>query len=150
MKKITIFFLLFISIFGVQAQDGKNKEQHRERIKAMKVAYITQEMNMDAQLAQKFWPIYNKYECRKMDLHRREHEELKNIETLSELEAEKMLTEYQEIEKEEYEIKKSLFSDLKKIISAKEIIQLHKLESDFNKKLLQEYRERKEAERKRN
>lgn len=150
MKKITILFLLFISIFGVQAQDDKNKEQHRERIKAMKVAYITQEMNMDAQLAQKFWPIYNKYECRKMDLHKREHEELKNIETLSELEAEKMLTEYQEIEKEEYEIKKSLFSDLKKIISAKEIIQLHKLESDFNKKLLQEYRERKEAERRRN
>ena len=138
---------MFISIFGAQAQDDKNREQHRERIKAMKVAYITQEMKMDPELAQKFWPIYNKYECQKMDLHRREHEELKNTEALSEQEAEKMLTEYQEIEKEEYLIKKALFTDLKKIISAKEIIQLHKLESDFNKKLLQEYRERKKAER---
>lgn len=138
---------MFISIFGAQAQDDKNREQHRERIKAMKVAFITQEMKMDPELAQKFWPIYNKYECQKMDLHRREHEELKDTEALSEQEAEKMLTEYQEIEKEEYLIKKSLFTDLKKIISAKEIIQLHKLESDFNKKLLQEYRERKKAER---
>lgn len=141
---------MFISIFGAQAQDDKNREQHRERIKAMKVAFITQEMKMDPELAQKFWPIYNKYECQKMDLHRREHEELKDTEALSEQEAEKMLTEYQEIEKEEYLIKKSLFTDLKKIISAKEIIQLHKLESDFNKKLLQEYRERKKAERNKN
>ncbi|HSM63072.1 MAG TPA: hypothetical protein VK833_03950 [Gillisia sp.] len=147
MKKIILVIIMFISIFGVQAQDDKNREQHRERIKAMKVAYITQEMKMDPELAQKFWPIYNKYECQKMDLHRREHEELKNTEALSEQEAEKMLTEYQEIEKEEYLIKKALFTDLKKIISAKEIIQLHKLESDFNKKLLQEYRERKKAER---
>jgi hypothetical protein len=150
MKKITLVFIMFISLFGAQAQDEKDREQHRERIKAMKVAYITQEMKMDPELAQNFWPIYNKYECQKMDLHRREHEELKDLETLSEQEAEKMLIEYQEIEKEEYQIKKALFSDLKKIISAKKIIQLHKLESDFNKKLLREYRERKESERKKN
>ncbi len=150
MKKFTLIFLLFISFFTVQAQGSKDKEEHREQIKAMKVAFITQEMNMDAALAQKFWPIYNRYECKKMDLHRREHDEVKNIETLSEQEAENLIKEYQEIENEEYLIKKALFSDLKKIISAKEIIKLQKLESDFNKKLWKEYRARKEAERKRN
>ncbi len=150
MKKITLIIILFISFFGVQAQEGKNKEDHREQIKAMKVAFITQEMQMDAALAQKFWPIYNRYECKKMDLHRREHDEIENIETLSEQEAEKLIQEYQDIENEEYQIKKALFSDLKKIISAKEIIKLQKLESDFNKKLWKEYRDRKDAERKRN
>jgi len=150
MKKITLIIILFISFFGVQAQEDKNKEEHREQIKAMKVAFITQEMQMDAALAQKFWPIYNRYECKKKELHRREHDEIKNIETLSEQEAEKLIQEYQEIENEEYQIKKALFSDLKKIISAKEIIKLQKLESDFNKKLWKEYRDRKDAERKRN
>ncbi len=137
-----------MSFFGLQAQEQKDKEQHRERIKAMKVAYITQEMSMNPDLAQKFWPIYNKYECQKMDLHRREHEELKDIESLSEKEADMKLMEYQEIENEEYQIKKELFSDLRKIITSKEIIKLYKLESDFNKKLLKEYRERKGEERK--
>ncbi|RKS53319.1 hypothetical protein BC962_1569 [Gillisia mitskevichiae] len=150
MKKVTLILILFISFFGLQAQDNKDREQHRERIKAMKVAFITQEMSMTPELAQKFWPIYNKYECQKMDLHRREHEELNDIESLSEKEAEKMLMEYQEIENEEYQIKKSLFTDLKKIISSKEIIKLHKLESDFNKKLLKEYRERKAKEQRKN
>jgi hypothetical protein len=148
MKKLILLFTVFLSFFGLQAQESYDKEQHRERIKAMKVAYITQEMTMNPELAQKFWPIYNKYMCQKMDLHRREYKELKNIESLSEKEAEKMLREYQEIENEEYQIKKTLFTDLKKIISSKEIIKLHQLESDFNKKLLKEYRERKAEERK--
>ncbi len=148
MKNITLIIIMFLSFFGVQAQEHKNKEEHRERIKAMKVAFITQEMSMNPELAQKFWPIYNKYECQKMDLHRRDHEEIKDLESLTEKEAEKMLKDYQEIENEEYQIKKALFNDLKKIISSKEIIKLHKLESDFNKKLLKEYRERRAKERK--
>jgi len=147
MKKIILLFILFTSFSNLQAQD---REENRERIKAMKVAYITQEMNMTPELAQKFWPIYNNYECKKMDLRRREHDEIDNIETLTENEAEKLIKEYQDIENEEYQIKKLLFSDLKKIISAKEIIKLQKLESDFNKKLWKEYRDRKEGERKRN
>ncbi len=150
MKKITLLFILFISFYGIQAQNSRDKEEHREQIKAMKVAFITQEMNMDPELAQKFWPIYNRYECQKMDLRRREHDEIKNIETLSEQEAEKLIKEYQNIENEEYQIKKTLFSDLKKIISAKEIIKLQKLEADFNRKLWKEYRDRKDAERKKN
>lgn len=115
----------------------------------MKIAYFTQELNMDAQTAQKFWPIYNGYECLKMDLHRREDVDmdLDNIDNISEAEAEAMLKEYLTVEREEYEIKKELFSDLKKFFSAKEIIKLHKIESDFNKKLIREYRARKSAER---
>lgn len=150
MKRITLLFILFISFFSVHAQDSKHRDNHRERIKALKVAFITQEMNMDAELAQKFWPIYNKYECQRSDLHQREHSDIKNITSLTDKEAENMLNEFLKIENQEYIIKKQLFSDLKRIISAKEIIKLHKLESDFNKKLLKEYRGRKEAERNKN
>lgn len=141
---------MFLFVFNLQAQESKDKQQHRERIKAMKVAYITQEFNMDADMAQKFWPVYNQYECAKTDLHKKEHFEIENIENITEAEAEKMLTEYLNIEKDEYSIKKELFDDLKKIMSAKDIIKLHKLESDFNKKLIKEYRARKAAERGKN
>jgi len=147
MKRIILLFILFISFSAAHAQESKDRNNHRERIKALKVAFITQEMTMNAELAQKFWPIYNKYECQRSDLHEREHSDIENITSLTEKEAEKLLNDFQEIENQEYLIKKQLFSDLKKIISAKEIIKLHKLESDFNKKLLKEYRERKEAER---
>ena len=138
---------MFLFVFKLQAQEGKDRQQHRERIKAMKVAYITQELNMDAKLAEKFWPVYNQYECTKTDLHKKEHLEIENIENITEAEAEKMLAEFLEIEKEEYIVKKELYANLKEIMSAREIVKLHQLESDFNKKLIKEYRARKAAQR---
>lgn len=141
-------FLLFVLLSTGASLQAQGKKDHREKIKALKVAYITQELNMNPEVAQKFWPVYNTYECQRRDLHRREHMDLENIQTVSESKAEQMLKEYLTVEKEEYAIKKQLFSDLKKILSSQDIIKLHKLEEDFNKKLLKEYRSRKENERK--
>jgi hypothetical protein len=138
---------MFLFVFTLQAQESKDRQQHRERIKAMKVAYITQELNMDTKLAEKFWPVYNQYDCVKTDLHKKEHFETENIENITEAEAENMLTEFLNIEKEKYTVKKELYANLKEIMSAKEIVKLHKLESDFNKKLIREYRARKAEER---
>lgn len=104
---------------------------------------------MNPQIAQQFWPIYNRYECLRRDLHIREDVDidLDNIEGISEARAEEMLKEYVAVEKEEYELKKKMFSDLKKIFSAKDIMKLQKLESDFNRKLIKEYRARKASEK---
>ncbi|HSP41080.1 MAG TPA: hypothetical protein VLN46_06565 [Gillisia sp.] len=140
MKNILIVIVIFLSaLTSLQAQD---KNSHREKIKAMKVAFITQELNMSSQTAQKFWPVYNKYEMDKRSLHKRENVDWDNIGTISDSKAEEMLKEYLAIEREEYIIKKQLFSDLGKILSTKEIVLLHKLEADFNKKMIQEYRNR--------
>lgn len=149
MKKIITLLILFFVTISINAQ-STSREQHREKIKSLKVAYITEELNMSSDVAQKFWPIYNSYECLKMDLHEREHVKLNGVENISEAKAEDMLQEYLAVEKEEYVIKQELFSDLKQIMSAKDIIRLHKLEEDFKKKLLKEYKTRKAAERAKN
>lgn len=149
MKKVLLGLFIFLFAFsGLQAQDKKGKEEHREKIKALKVAYITEELNMNTKLAQKFWPIYNRYEAQKRELHKREHIDLEGADAISEAKAEEMLKEYLDVEKEEYVIKKQLFNDLKRILTAREIIKLHKLEADFNKRLIKEYRTRREANKK--
>lgn len=143
MKKILTLIILCLSISVASAQNKKDKEERREQIKALKVAFITQELNLDTRMAQRFWPIYNRYEEKRRELHRRENIDFDNIGSISKVKAEQMLDEYLQVEREEYLIKKQLFEDLKKIISAEDIIKLHKLEADFNKKLLREYRSRK-------
>ena len=145
MKKIFLLFSICLLSLTAKAQD-RNKEQ----IKALKVAYITQEMNMNKDIAEKFWPIYNNYECLQMDLHKREHRDIDNISNLSEVEADKRLEEFVNIEKQEYINKRKLYDELKQIFSAKEIVQLHQLEADFNKKLWEEYRNRKGGGKKNN
>lgn len=143
MKNILILLICFI--FSGASLQAQNKSDHREKIKALKVAYITEELNMSTDVAQKFWPVYNKYESQRRDLHKREHIDLDQYQNISEEKAEEMLKEYLAVEKEEYIIKRDLFSDLKRFLSARDIIKLHKLEADFNKKLLKEYRSRKDC-----
>ncbi|MGY5848444.1 hypothetical protein ACW6QP_13625 [Salegentibacter sp. HM20] len=150
MKNILLIILMFAGFsFQALAQDT-DKQKQREKIKALKVAFITQELNLSNKTAQQFWPIYNAYEEKKRELHRREHIDLGSIECINEREANEMLAEYVQVEREEYIIKKQLFEDLRKIISAQDIIKLHKLEDEFHKKLIREYRARKENDNRNN
>ncbi|TBW28975.1 hypothetical protein [Gramella sp. KN1008] len=142
MKKLIIIFLVFLTVPAAIAQDSDSEKW--EQIKALKVAYFTQELNLNDKVAQKFWPIYNRYEKARRDLHKREHIDIENVECINEAQANELLNEFLSVENEEYKIKKQLFRDLKEIISAKDIIKMHKLEDEFHKKLIKEYRSKKE------
>ncbi len=135
----------FVNTFS----QNPNQEEHRERIKSLKTAFITQELNLDKKTAQQFWPIYNEYDAQMYELRKREHRDLPNLECINESEAEEMLAEFVELEKQDYTLKRQLFNDLKGIISAQDIIKLQKLEDEFHKKLIKEYRARKEKEKQR-
>ena len=54
--QILLFFLL--SVLAVNAQP---KDKIRERIKAQRVAFITDRLSLTPDEAQKFWPIYNQF-----------------------------------------------------------------------------------------
>ncbi len=54
MKRFLLFTFLFMAGFTVQAQNGN-------RLEALKIAYITNKLNLSPEEAQKFWPIYNQY-----------------------------------------------------------------------------------------
>lgn len=143
MKKLLVVFCFLFTVLPVLSQE-EDRDAQRERIKALKVAFFTQELNLNEQTAEKFWPIYNRYEKERRELHKREHIDIKNVECISEDEAENLIDEFLSVENEEYKIKKQLFKDLKQIISAKDIIKLHKLEDEFHKKLIKEYRSKRD------
>jgi len=54
MKRILLYGLFFFCAFSLRAQDGK-------RIQTLKIGYLTRQMNLTPEEAQRFWPIYNKY-----------------------------------------------------------------------------------------
>ena len=59
MKKLLLILFLFSASFSMQAQDGSNNRQ--EKIEALKIAFITQKLQLTPAEAEKFWPIYNQY-----------------------------------------------------------------------------------------
>src|SRR5690625_2511085 len=58
-RSILILIILTIGAVLVQAQ---NREDRFKEIKAQKVAYLTEKMDLTVEESKAFWPIYNKYE----------------------------------------------------------------------------------------
>ena len=62
MKRLQSLTLILCFPFLIFAQSKEDQKQNKkEQMEAMKVAYITKELNLTAEEAQIFWPVYNKY-----------------------------------------------------------------------------------------
>lgn len=140
---VPILFLL-VTTFSF-AQGHKEKQ---EKIKALKVAYITEQLLLTTDEAQKFWPIYNDYQEKQFDLR---HEKMRailnkldadNVDKLSEKEASSLLSQMQSIEENLFTLQKKYIKDLQGIMSDKKIMKLKKAEGDFNRHLLKQMREK--------
>ena len=142
MKKTILIVFLLALMPSMNAQD-KDRAAQWEKIKALKVAFFTQELNLTDKIAEKFWPVYNAYEKKRYELHERERIDPEKVECINESDANALLEEFLSVESEEYKLKKQFFRDMKEIISSKDIIKLQKLEDDFHKKLIKEYRSKK-------
>lgn len=138
---ITALFLMFSITFYSQ-------ESKKEKIKALKIAYITKDLNLSSSEAEKFWPVYNTFDEKQFNIRmvkmRKIRNELKSkpIDDFSDAEATALLNQIDVLEEESYQIKKKLVTDLQKIISPVKILKLKQAEDNFNKSLLKQYRKR--------
>lgn len=139
--------LLFLVSFSFYAQSDKTDEK-REKIKAYKVSFLTTELELTSNEAEKFWPIYNAFDDKQYELR---HEKMKtylrklnddNVNSISEKEACTLLSQIESTDKELFILKEKYMANIKKVLSAKKILKLKKSEDDFNRKLLKQYKEK--------
>ena len=139
MKKISlILFVMLVSWSSFSQSSDK-----REKIKALKVAFLTEQLELNEKEAQKLWPIYNAYEAEK-DLQRKlgleKHKQIS--EDISETQAKAILDELITYEKKRQVSREDYITNLLKVLPAKKIIKLKMAEDEFNRKMLHEYKKR--------
>lgn len=142
MKKYIIHTFILFSLFYI----NNSYAQRGERVKALKVAYITENLALTAEEAEKFWPIYNEFSKTRHELRNVELRRIKStfkFDSTSEDEANEILDEIGKIEDKIYENRKNLVRNLRKSISPKKILLLKKVDADFNKQLLERLKQRK-------
>lgn len=135
------FTLLTINLFG---QPDKNKrEEMREKIHAEKIAFIATEINLTADEAQRFWPIYNAYEeeIHNLRMERRKyHRELKSLDGNSGDQGYNIFEAIFSTEKKESDVRQKylkLFADeLGKTKAAKVFI----AEENFKRELMKKFK----------
>lgn len=144
LKKLFPILLLLVS-FNFYAQGEKMKEK-KEQIKALKVAFLTTELDLTAKEAEKFWPIYNTFDDKQFELR---HQKMKvymkrmndgSLDKITEKEANTFLAQIESTEEELFLLRKKFMKNLKGIFPSAKILKLRKAEEDFNRKLLQQYR----------
>ena len=140
MKNIITILVLVMSTTAFAQRGGKMAE----RIKAQKVAFITEKLSLTPEEAQGFWPIYNAFEN---SVERIKSEELRPIKVeirkgdISEMRAKELLETLTAAETKMHQLKIDLAKDLEKAISPLKIIKLKAAEDEFNRKLLERLKE---------
>ncbi|WP_299114493.1 sensor of ECF-type sigma factor [uncultured Winogradskyella sp.] len=140
MKQIITLLLIFagLSSFAQPPQDGKM----RDKIKAQKVAFITEKLELTTDEAQKFWPIYNQFDDTsnkiKSDYFRPIMRKMRRNQDVSDSEANSFLEQIIEGENRMHQAKQKLLKDLKSAIPSKKIIRLKVVEDQFNKYLIKQ------------
>lgn len=137
MKRIITLLLLLMFCFSGWSQ---NREQMQERIKAQKVAFITQRLDLSSKEAQAFWPIYNAFEDKTHSMRQKDLKEVREAMKrgdLSQDEAQGLLDKFMKVEEKMHEAKKQLVKDLANVIPPQKIIQLKVAEEAFNRRLME-------------
>ncbi|MEM9822372.1 MAG: hypothetical protein AAF985_14925 [Bacteroidota bacterium] len=145
MKKLFVIALVLIGMSsGLLAQNKKLQE----KIQSMKIALITEELNLTPEVAQQFWPLFNQFEEDKRQL-KGSYNLPKNFNQLSDEEAEKVILASLEMEEKEVGLKRAYYAKLKNVLSAQQIAKLHKAERTFKEKIIKIINQRRKQERQR-
>lgn len=149
MKQLIPILFLLTSFTGFAQRNG----EIQEKIKAQKIAFITDQLELTSEEAQQFWPIYNEFEAKVEKIKSEEIRPLKQEMRqgdVSDKRASEILEKLIKAEDEMHNAKQELVVDLKKVLPAKKIIMLQVAEDQFNQKLLdklKDFRERRQNRR---
>ena len=149
MKTALLTLLTIIGFTAISiAQPGPKHEEKKEKVEAMKIGFITQQMNLTPEEAQKFWPVYNqmKNEIESVRKERQlSRENVKdNFETMTDPEFEKLINDELASRQKEFDIQKKYVAQFKVVVSIKKVAQFYRAEEQFKRKLLEKIQEKKQ------
>ena len=151
MKKIKTLPLLIAAVllstiaFG-QKDQQQGKRPTKEKIKALKIAHITNSLDLSTNEAQQFWPVYNELEAKMDEFHekRKANRKKSKQETeLSDAELEKVLNERFADKQTELDLRKEYYNKFKTVLPIQKVAKLYKAEHSFKKELLKKMRVKK-------
>lgn len=142
MKKLLLIPILFLTLSSFAQERGS-----QDRIKALKIAFITEQLQLTETEAQQFWPIYNNFEIESSELRAENFNRFRDFDSvnLTEEEAKVHLQTMLENDEKKHQLKKQFATDLMKVLPAKKIILLKVSEEAFKKRMMDRLKNHREG-----
>ena len=139
MKTLKIL-LIILSVSGSVFAQRPDKA----KIKALKIAHITEQLDLSKDEAQNFWPVYNAYEDSEDKLRASFDKMGKDAkpQDLTESEAKVLLLNMVKLDNERTELRSKKLKDLLNVLPAKKVIALVQAERTFKRKMIEEFKQR--------
>jgi len=136
-----ILLLLVLIHTGVHAQDDP---QRTEKIRALRVTYISNKLNLTPDQAAKFWPVYNRYtdELRSVRKGFRSAYQGPKGANMDRDKARKFVDDNIEYQQQEVALKAKYKDELLKVISPQQLATLYQAERDFKTQLIQQLQQK--------
>jgi hypothetical protein len=152
--RLTVFGLLLLAPVTLLAQPDKrpnredreiNEKERDEKIDRLKIGFITTELALTTEEAEKFWPVYNELETKVKEVRKASRKVQKEVEdgydALSNEDAKKKMATLFENDEKEVALKKEYAEKISKIIGEKRSLKLLSLEHEFRRELLDRLKE---------
>lgn len=135
MKYITSLIVLVFISGSLLAQRG----DYKDKIESLRIAFITEQLELSPEESQSFWPVYNGYMADLSGL-RKKYKTNSSLELMEDSQLEQVLSNSIKKDEEELALKRNFMTDLRDILPLRKIVKLKSVEDDFKKRVLQRRR----------
>ena len=139
MKKLILVTIAMI-FFASWSHAQQDRKEFNKKLNSMRIAFITQELDLSTDEAKVFWPIYDAYTAERRTLRKEKRSTTPKGMTAEEAEA--SIEGSFENDAKEIELKKKYYGQLKEVIPVEKVAKLSGAELEFRKKILQAAKER--------
>lgn len=147
MKKlftIILISLLTLPAWSQEEELAKMDPKAQEKIKAARIAFITDRLGLTPEEAERFWPIYREFSNKRMELRQQFEQVRKNPDPAKpKEESERELVELGlQLKQQELDLEKDYSKRILTAIPAQKLMALKTAEDDFRRLLIQQIQQR--------
>lgn len=138
LMQLAVLWLVILVPAKIFAQAESLAEKKKEKIEAQKVAFITKKLDLTAEEAQKFWPVYNEYDAQKETMNKAYRQKIKGYKKaeLTETQADSLIMLNITHDQNLLDLKKSYIAKFKAVLPSVKVAKIAEAEREFRKMLL--------------
>ncbi|MBP7821774.1 MAG: hypothetical protein KA010_02545 [Saprospiraceae bacterium] len=124
-----------------------NKQRKADKIESLRIAFITDKLELTPEESQRFWPLYREYSDKQHALKKEGRMSMKDLDNMSDSEAERMAENHLEIQRKSDILKEEYYKKFKMVLPIKKVIKLQQAEREFKQMLMERMQKGKENRR---